>query len=236
MNAETKNKQYNDNLLNEYINHSVIETLIKGFHTEYSPEVIKCINKLKKYASYTATERSESEQVNYLLKVLGIFEYEAINTGLPEIQALVLSHDLETEITRGIQFPVNTILRMFDSFQKECITDRSVRSSSKDIIYNVMQSIENNTHNRFSLEEISNIFGYHPSYISRQFKLKTGYTITEYNRKCRMNEASILLRKTNLSLSSISSLLCFSNQSHFQRVFKQYYGITPQQFRTKIDD
>lgn len=39
------------------------------------------------------------------------------------------------------------------------------------------------------------------------------------------------LKDPHLSLQEIALLLCYSEQSAFQRAFKQWSGLTPQQWR-----
>jgi len=46
-----------------------------------------------------------------------------------------------------------------------------------------------------------------------------------------MLEAKNLLRYTGMTLTEISNYLHFSSQPYFQNVFKQYYGLTPAQYR-----
>jgi len=47
----------------------------------------------------------------------------------------------------------------------------------------------------------------------------------------RIETAKNLLRYSDLSYTDISATLSFSSQSHFIRLFKQYTGMTPAQFR-----
>lgn len=68
-------------------------------------------------------------------------------------------------------------------------------------------------------------------YLSMQFKQYTGYPISEFIMRQRVENAKALLRYTNFSLAQISFHLCFSDQSHFQRVFKKYMDTTPNAFR-----
>ncbi|WP_442862488.1 helix-turn-helix domain-containing protein [Bacillus sp. USDA818B3_A] len=49
-----------------------------------------------------------------------------------------------------------------------------------------------------------------------------------------MEEAKDLLAFSDKSISEISNYLCFSSQSHFQKVFKDYYAITPQAYRKSV--
>jgi len=42
-----------------------------------------------------------------------------------------------------------------------------------------------------------------------------------------------MLRFSDTDLPSISSYFCFTSQSHFGQIFKQFKGVTPQNYRNK---
>ena len=65
------------------------------------------------------------------------------------------------------------------------------------------------------------------------FKSEMGETIPAYILRKKIEEAGYLLKFSRLNISEISSLLCFSSQSHFTQQFRSYYGITPKQYRDK---
>lgn len=73
-----------------------------------------------------------------------------------------------------------------------------------------------------------------PSYLSTLFKKEVGMSISEYVQSAKVNEAKNLLSYTSHSMSDISSLLNFYDQSHFIRVFKKYTGVTPKQFKNEV--
>lgn len=64
----------------------------------------------------------------------------------------------------------------------------------------------------------------------RTFRAVTGMTPQVWQMNQRINLARDLLR-VGMSLSSVAYQLGFSDQAHFQRVFKAYAGVTPGRFR-----
>ncbi len=66
-----------------------------------------------------------------------------------------------------------------------------------------------------------------------QFKKETGETIARYIIKAKLQESKQLLAYSNKSIADISNFFYFSSQSHFQRAFKNEYGITPLTYRKK---
>lgn len=67
-------------------------------------------------------------------------------------------------------------------------------------------------------------------YISRYFKEMNGENLNQYIQKQRLQRAKILLFKGE-KLESIAEQCGFGSQRTFLRVFKQYEGVTPTQFR-----
>jgi AraC-like DNA-binding protein len=81
------------------------------------------------------------------------------------------------------------------------------------------------------LAELSVQLGVHPVHISRTVPAFFDSTLGEYLRKLRVSKALPLLLCEEQSLAQIAYASGFSDQSHFTRVFKSYYGQTPAKFR-----
>jgi len=68
-------------------------------------------------------------------------------------------------------------------------------------------------------------------YLSRCMKKYFGISVTEYINALKINYASNLLLRSNTPIISICFDSGFQNVSHFNRVFKKEYGISPREFR-----
>jgi hypothetical protein len=85
-----------------------------------------------------------------------------------------------------------------------------------------------------SLKVISENLNVHPSYLSREFsKYFDDLSFGDYIRKLRIEKATTLLTGSQHSLAEIAYITGFSDQSHFNRIFKKNIGITPSQYRRK---
>lgn len=85
------------------------------------------------------------------------------------------------------------------------------------------------------LAKLASLAGVHPVHLSREFHKHYGMTIGEYIRKRRVERASELLSKSELSLAQIASACGFSDQSHFCALFRKHCGVTPAKFRKLAD-
>lgn len=101
------------------------------------------------------------------------------------------------------------------------------------LIIDCVNYISSNITTPITTQSVAEHFGKRREYLSTQFKQYTGYPISEFIMRQRVENAKALLQYTNIPLVQIGFHLCFSDQSHFQRVFKKYEGITPTKYRQK---
>lgn len=95
----------------------------------------------------------------------------------------------------------------------------------------VKQHIQQNFMKSISLEEVSNLVGFNPTYFSSLFKKVSGSNFVDYLSEIRMNNAKELLRETNLSVATICEQVGYSDLKHFTKSFKKNTGIKPSEFR-----
>ncbi|MBK5201819.1 MAG: helix-turn-helix transcriptional regulator [Spirochaetaceae bacterium] len=69
--------------------------------------------------------------------------------------------------------------------------------------------------------------------ISRIVFASEGFSTKSFILQEKINYSKKLIRENLLSLYEISDLLKFTNASHFSKVFKQYIGIAPSEYRLK---
>ena len=86
-----------------------------------------------------------------------------------------------------------------------------------------------------SLKEIAEGLQIHPSYVSREFsKYVSNLSFGEYIRKLRIEKAIDLLSSSDHTLSEVAYLTGFSDQSHFNRIFKAHTGQNPSNYRKSL--
>jgi AraC-like DNA-binding protein len=88
----------------------------------------------------------------------------------------------------------------------------------------------NTSEELLSLQQLSEQCGLSRYAIIRLFKAKLGLTPHAYQLNLKINLARSLLRQ-GVDIAELSYQLGFSDQSHFQRVFKQLSGTTPKLYQ-----
>ncbi len=84
-----------------------------------------------------------------------------------------------------------------------------------------------------SLEIIAEKAGVSGSYMSNIFHKCTGESYSNYLNRLRMEEAAeLLLQNQQLRLADISEQVGYVNIRHFLKVFKNYYGMTPTEYKS----
>lgn len=83
---------------------------------------------------------------------------------------------------------------------------------------------------QFSREDVAAACFVSASYMGRVFKRETGITYIEYLTKVRMENA-IIFMKENIPIDKIAGKVGYSSTRHFVRVFKDYTGLSPRDYR-----
>jgi AraC family transcriptional regulator len=99
-------------------------------------------------------------------------------------------------------------------------------------INKALHYIELHLESDLSLEIVSKIAHYSPFHFHRIFKAFTNETLNQYISRKRIEKASaVLLRKTDVTISELSTRYGFTSNSSFTRAFKKFYGVSPSDFR-----
>lgn len=85
----------------------------------------------------------------------------------------------------------------------------------------------------FKIGDIAPAIGVNRTYLAKKFSEVEGMTIQQYVMKKRCDHAANLLKYSKYPISIISEYFCFSSQSHFGVQFKNFYGMTPNEYRNK---
>lgn len=91
--------------------------------------------------------------------------------------------------------------------------------------------IHSHMHQKISLQELSQTAQLSPGRFSHLFREETGLSPLSYVQKEKIQTAKTMLLYSGHRISEISTALGFSNESHFIKIFRQYTGKTPGQYR-----
>ncbi|GAA0306516.1 YesN/AraC family two-component response regulator [Gracilibacillus halotolerans] len=107
-------------------------------------------------------------------------------------------------------------------------------NSHQPIVEQVNQYINKNIYRDISLQEVADHVYLHPAYLSKIYKAETGKSFSDFVFNRKMEEAAIRLRKSNEKVYKIASGIGYKDPSYFIKKFKEYHGVTPQEYRLYI--
>lgn len=99
----------------------------------------------------------------------------------------------------------------------------------------ILRIISNEYMKDLSLEYLASQVGFAPSYLSYVFKHETGENLIRYITNYRMEQAKKMLGDSSMRIVQIASECGYDNQSYFNRLFKNFYGMTPKQYREGLE-
>ncbi|OPA75594.1 hypothetical protein BVG16_19825 [Paenibacillus selenitireducens] len=84
-----------------------------------------------------------------------------------------------------------------------------------------------------SLADLAEHVGLSKFYFNRLFTRHTGYSPLTYLTKVRLEQAIDRLRNTDLNVEDIALQIGYSSSSYLIRVFRQWFGCSPHEFRSR---
>ena len=103
-----------------------------------------------------------------------------------------------------------------------------------DISVEIKRYIDLHICNTKKLSEIASRFELSQRTVYSKFKSSFGMTPAEYIGECRLELAKEQLVCENANIAEIAEKTGFSGTSYFCKVFKEKYGLTPQQYRNNL--
>ncbi|WNB91104.1 AraC family transcriptional regulator [Bacillus sp. NEB1478] len=98
-------------------------------------------------------------------------------------------------------------------------------------IQKTLDYIEENLHERITLEELAELACFSPFHYHRVFHFLVGETVMEYVRKRRLTHAAQRLLNSDDKVIDIALDLGFHYHESFNRAFKKFFGVSPREYR-----
>lgn len=107
-------------------------------------------------------------------------------------------------------------------------------SSKQDLLYNIFSFVELNYNKECSLYDLAKRIGYDYSYLSRYFRKTVGISFNSYVNFSRLSRACYLMENTDMSIIQCAYESGYVSLRSFNRNFKNYYKITPVEYRNSL--
>ncbi len=98
-------------------------------------------------------------------------------------------------------------------------------------IFALRKQMLSNLQHQPSVEEMAEKVEVTASYLQRLFKAETGMSPINYLRDLRLEKARELLGNSFLRIQQICYEVGIKDQSHFDKYFKEKFGVSPSEYR-----
>ena len=128
--------------------------------------------------------------------------------------------------TNNFRLAGNILLLLAELLDREAYSYHGIDEKTFEILTYISKNYQHT-----SLEDIADKFNYNKTYLSRYIKQHVGKQLTTLITEQKMDQASKLLLTTQVPVSTIAEDLGYQSLSHFHKVFKNWFELTPNEYR-----
>lgn len=139
---------------------------------------------------------------------------------------LIMSFNLD-----NIIYANNCLYHFLVSF-RESVYKHAITEEQGDVVQQSIEFMKGHLDQKFTLQQLAEQVGLSASHYSAIFRQKTQNSPVNFFMFLKIQWSCQLLENTNLRVKEIAHQIGFDDQYHFSRVFSQFIGLSPQQFRT----
>lgn len=231
------------NTIGAYIQQFKSDQLAKLYPTETEHDLVDAISSgnydsaeayLNEILGYLFYSAAESETLHSrIAEVLTVMGRGALYSGADSEQVFAICHR-GARLLRRVKTNEEMARLLTDSLQQlVALVYLLAESSHKNTLLRTIDYMRRNCAQRLTLQQVADFAGYSPSYFSRLFKQEVGQSFQTYLNQLRVDKSKALLLSTTESSAAISGMVGFEDQSYFCKVFKQFAGVTPDQYRKR---
>ncbi|MDP5229574.1 MAG: AraC family transcriptional regulator [Cellulophaga sp.] len=170
------------------------------------------------YKRYLGTNIKNYKTISFSVDKIQIFE---------KVFSLFNRNSLEYQMEYANLLSLNLISSfIYHDFEADIQTN-----SRNTLVESIKNFLLRNLDKNFTLEQIASKFNYSKSYLHTKFKVDTGYPILVFFNLKKTQKACEYLNYTDLSIKEISFKVGFEDPLYFSRIFKNFMGKSPRNYR-----
>lgn len=147
-------------------------------------------------------------------------------------------YQLEEELTsgRGTGEYVNLLIETLAAhlvkyYAEETCTTKEAGGFPRYLLETTLDYINRSLDRNLSTEEIARAVGIAPARLTRAFRASTGKSTHRYLNERRVEEAKILLTKSEVSIAEVARRVGFDSEERFRINFRRRTGLNPAAYR-----
>jgi len=177
------------------------------------------LNLVRYLHEHTGVYHLSQEMRNRFMALCGLFQRElrCMEFGYPYIIEMGLASNL-VQLVRDLP-------------SKESIQPLNPDNAKYKRVYEIADYVSKNCTSITSLDDLAVQFFISKYYMCRIFKEITGCTVIEYLTIHKLQEARKYLERSDLSISQVAEQVGYNSLTHFEKEFKRYMLVSPNQYR-----
>ncbi|RED64916.1 AraC family transcriptional regulator [Cohnella lupini] len=129
---------------------------------------------------------------------------------------------------------IRLLLHQFGALKRQLeVSEPDRDNAAEHIIKQAVQILSLQYTQAISIEQMSNMLGYHRTHLCKLFKQSTGLSPMQYLLKIRMDRAEYLL-STSMTIDQVSSSVGFADALYFSKKFRKWKGQSPSEYRQAL--
>lgn len=232
---KTKNMLlYLDGCDAEYINNEGKKTYAKAGNIIYTPigsqYEIKFFNFVdEKSCTYGMNFMLTDDKSDPFILNNDIIVFDATNENYKMMFLKIVKYFSTMYINRGM-----IKSQIYNLIASLCEYKKMIKFDKFDIVIKSLKYLEDSSGEDMSIKEISEILNISETYYRRLFKEYFKISPTDYRIANKINKAKMFLEYDNMSITSISENLNFTDSAYFAKMFKKIVGVTPTKYKKSI--
>lgn len=190
------------------------------------------------------TYQALTEKIRYIRLDFSALDYDSQETVVFSKTPMLITQKLDGK-SEGILVDITSLCVKNDIFDQlklnallyefldriVTLTRSTTSKKSGNIATHVLNYITENYTENITEELLCNTFHVNASYIRREFKKYTGFTITNYINRYRIRQSLPLLEQSNISILDVALEVGYTDATYFCRVFKKLMHTSPLKYR-----
>ena len=118
--------------------------------------------------------------------------------------------------------------------KKNALTKSTREVMGDHMTRKIIGFLTSNSRQNITLADVCRHCGLGKSNLQVLFKEKTGYTVMEYFRYVKIEEAKMMIRESDATFTEIAYRLGYDSIHYFSRHFKKATGMTPSEYALSV--
>lgn len=209
------------------------KTIVSSLKTLDKQSLENCIKKI--FDNILVCKVSQRSIKMICAELINIVNKVARESGI-DIKSIYQNEDIpydEMKKYETIEDVKQWIIGIYDKLFK-LIEVSNIDPSYSETTKKALEFIQRNYGNNISLNDAADYIGISSSYLSRVFKKDCNKGFNEYLNYIRVEHAKQLIESGDYKLKDIVKKVGFNNYTYFFKVFKDFIGMTPQDYEDII--